>query len=262
MSTNKGKGRKGARIDAAAERAGVSPAYYEELQDTFKLFDTESIGTLSVKKLRLAMRTLGFEATVSDIDEIVQATAMLSVHQRRKHQKQRKQGGKGQGTGAAEPSRISTTKAQPQRRSTRAAAIAAALDAQPKYVDSDDNEGEANPSDSDDSDPDDEFYNGERGKPSSNSADDGLYFTFEDFVLIMSPKEEQHAWDEVSRVFSLFDTQGKGIIGLEDLRRVASELGMPMKDQELQEMIEEASKDGHDGVTEQEFGKLLKKCGF
>lgn len=62
-------------------------------------------------------------------------------------------------------------------------------------------------------------------------------------------------------MFSLFDTQDKGVIGLEDLRRVAGELGIPMKDQELREMIEEASRDG-DGVTQQAFSKIMKKCGL
>jgi len=62
-------------------------------------------------------------------------------------------------------------------------------------------------------------------------------------------------------VFSLFDTQDKGVIGIEDLRRVASELGIPMKDQELREMIEEASRDS-DGVTQQAFSKIMKKCGL
>lgn len=66
---------------------------------------------------------------------------------------------------------------------------------------------------------------------------------------------------EAARVFSLFDTQGKGVIGLDDLRRVATELGISIKDQELREMIEEATRDG-DGVSQQEFAKIMKKCGL
>lgn len=63
-------------------------------------------------------------------------------------------------------------------------------------------------------------------------------------------------------MFQLFDTEGKGSIRLEDLRRVASELGIPMKEQELQEMIEEGDRDGDGGVTEQEFTRIMKKAGF
>jgi centrin-3 len=45
--------------------------------------------------------------------------------------------------------------------------------------------------------------------------------------------------DEILRAFRLYDTEGKGMITLEDLRRVARELNNGLEDDELVAMIEE-----------------------
>ncbi|KAI8599965.1 hypothetical protein EDD21DRAFT_378426 [Dissophora ornata] len=77
----------------------------------------------------------------------------------------------------------------------------------------------------------------------------------------MTPSE-QHGMDEMSRVFKLFDTQSRGFLRLEDLRRVATELNIPFNDEELREMIEETARDVDFGVTEQDFAKIMTKTGF
>ncbi|RFU24918.1 hypothetical protein B7463_g11420, partial [Scytalidium lignicola] len=59
--------------------------------------------------------------------------------------------------------------------------------------------------------------------------------------------------DEILRAFALFDTDGKGMIGLEDLRRVARELGEGLEEEELVAMIEEFDLDGKGGVGRDEF---------
>jgi len=189
MAAVKGKGRRTA-LAIAAERAGISPDYYQELQDTFKLYDTDSTGALSVKKLRLAMRTLGFEASTKDIEQIVQATSMLSVHSRRRKQIEQQSKRKSLASGQDQ----SKAKGRPQRKSTRAAAIVAALDSQSKYVESDSELEEKEGPSGDDSDPNDDFYKDtgdreRRQRGSAPSTDDDLYFTFDDFVLIMAPNE-------------------------------------------------------------------------
>lgn len=186
MAAVKGKGRR-TTLAVAAERAGISADYYQELQDTFKLYDTDSTGTLSVRKLRLAMRTLGFEASAKDIDQIIQETSMLSVHSRRR--KQAEQQSKRERS-LANGQDQSKSKGRPQRKSTRATAIAAALDSQSKYVELDSEGEDKEGLGGDDSDPNDDFYKDtgarERQHP---SVDDDLYFTFDDFVLIMAPNE-------------------------------------------------------------------------
>jgi centrin-3 len=59
--------------------------------------------------------------------------------------------------------------------------------------------------------------------------------------------------DEILRAFSLFDTEGKGMITLEDLRRVARELNEGLDEDELVAMIEEFDLEGKGGVGKEEF---------
>ncbi|KAF4637946.1 hypothetical protein G7Y89_g130 [Cudoniella acicularis] len=59
--------------------------------------------------------------------------------------------------------------------------------------------------------------------------------------------------DEILRAFALFDTEDKGMISIEDLRRVARELGEGLEEDELQAMIEEFDLEGKGGVGREEF---------
>ena len=59
--------------------------------------------------------------------------------------------------------------------------------------------------------------------------------------------------DEVNRAFDLFDVEGKGMIGVDELRRVARELGEGLGDDELAAMIEEFDLDGDGQITRDEF---------
>ncbi|PSS13247.1 hypothetical protein M430DRAFT_29790 [Amorphotheca resinae ATCC 22711] len=59
--------------------------------------------------------------------------------------------------------------------------------------------------------------------------------------------------DEILRAFALFDTDNKGMISLEDLRRVARELGEGLEEDELVAMIEEFDLEGKGGVGRDEF---------
>ncbi|KAL2075326.1 hypothetical protein VTL71DRAFT_269 [Oculimacula yallundae] len=64
---------------------------------------------------------------------------------------------------------------------------------------------------------------------------------------------ERDPRDEILRAFGLFDADGKGMITLEDLRRVARELGEGLEDEELVAMIEEFDLEGKGGVGRDEF---------
>jgi centrin-3 len=59
--------------------------------------------------------------------------------------------------------------------------------------------------------------------------------------------------DEILRAFELFDADGKGRIELNDLRRVARELGEGLQEEELQAMIEEFDVRGEGGIDREEF---------
>jgi len=55
------------------------------------------------------------------------------------------------------------------------------------------------------------------------------------------------------RAFDLFDSEGKGVITVEDLRRVARELGEGLEEDEMRAMIEEFDMEGKGGVDREEF---------
>jgi len=59
--------------------------------------------------------------------------------------------------------------------------------------------------------------------------------------------------EEIFRAFELFDADNKGRIDLEDLRRVARELGEGLQEEELRAMIEEFDIRGDGGIDREAF---------
>ncbi|GKY92449.1 hypothetical protein MPSEU_000215400 [Mayamaea pseudoterrestris] len=68
--------------------------------------------------------------------------------------------------------------------------------------------------------------------------------------------------DEHRRIFDMFDTNGKGYLGVNDLRAVSTDLGESMTNEELEEMISRASQSGGDHVTFDEFVSIMTKKLF
>ncbi|KAI8935240.1 hypothetical protein NX059_007828 [Plenodomus lindquistii] len=66
-------------------------------------------------------------------------------------------------------------------------------------------------------------------------------------ILARDPQEE------IVRAFELFDEGGKGRITLQDLTRVARELGEGLSHDELVAMIEEFDMDGDNAISREEF---------
>ena len=90
--------------------------------------------------------------------------------------------------------------------------------------------------------------------------DDSGTIDFQEFVDMMTGKmSERDGKEEVAKVFALFDHEGAGKIGFRDLKRVVTELGESISDEEMREMIEEADKDGDGYVVFEDFFKMLKK---
>lgn len=83
---------------------------------------------------------------------------------------------------------------------------------------------------------------------------------FEEFLAMMTVKmSERDSREEIMKAFRLFDDDETGKISFKNLKRVAKELGENMTDEELQEMIDEADRDGDGEVSEEEFYRIMKK---
>merc|ERR1719479_75807 len=86
---------------------------------------------------------------------------------------------------------------------------------------------------------------------------------FNEFLEMMTTKmSEKDSREEILKAFRLFDDDETGYITLKNLRRVAKEIGENMTDEELQEMIDEADRDGDGQVSEEEFLRIMKKTGL
>ena len=65
--------------------------------------------------------------------------------------------------------------------------------------------------------------------------------TQEEFIQLLTHDDEDEEGDEMRRLFALFDKDNKGYISVDDLRRIADELGECMGEEELEEMIQRAT---------------------
>ena len=79
------------------------------------------------------------------------------------------------------------------------------------------------------------------------------------FIRIAAQKiAARDPYEEVERAYKLFDPEGTGYITLDDLRRVAHELGESgLEDEELHAMINEFDFDGTGTVAKETFYSIL-----
>merc|ERR1712185_877700 len=98
----------------------------------------------------------------------------------------------------------------------------------------------------------------------SDVDDDGSgTIEFNEFLQMMSQKIlNRDPKDEILKAFRLFDDDETGKISFKNLKRVAKELGERMTDEELQEMIDEADRDGDGEANEEEFLRIMKKTNL
>ncbi|EDV24856.1 uncharacterized protein TRIADDRAFT_25393 [Trichoplax adhaerens] len=86
---------------------------------------------------------------------------------------------------------------------------------------------------------------------------------FDDFLQLMTQKmTEKDPKEEILKAFRLFDDDETGKISFKNLKRVAKELGENLTDEELQEMIDEADRDGDGEINETEFLRIMKKTSL
>ncbi|KAI8896318.1 Caltractin [Globomyces pollinis-pini] len=83
---------------------------------------------------------------------------------------------------------------------------------------------------------------------------------FNEFLELMVAKMgEKDSKEEILKAFRLFDDDETGTITLKNLKRVAKELGENLTDEELQEMIDEADRNGDGVIDQEEFLRIMKK---
>ncbi|KAF2471837.1 EF-hand [Lindgomyces ingoldianus] len=81
-----------------------------------------------------------------------------------------------------------------------------------------------------------------------------LLLPFHTFQTLMASRIlSRDPTEEIIRAFDLFDEGGKGKITLQDLRRVARELGEGLQEDELVAMIEEFDMDADGAISREEF---------
>lgn len=83
--------------------------------------------------------------------------------------------------------------------------------------------------------------------------------TQDEFIRLLTndgDESQQEEGDEMRRIFGLFDVDNKGYIDVDDLRRIADELGESMGEEELEEMIQRAAQTGG-GVTFEAFEAVM-----
>ena len=86
---------------------------------------------------------------------------------------------------------------------------------------------------------------------------------FPEFLEMMTQKmAERDPREEMLKAFRLFDDDDTGKISFKNLKRVAKELGENMTDDEIQEMIDEADRDGDGEIGEDEFIRIMKKTNL
>mmetsp|Transcript_7302 Transcript_7302/g.22864 ORF Transcript_7302/g.22864 Transcript_7302/m.22864 type:complete len:218 (-) Transcript_7302:60-713(-) len=85
---------------------------------------------------------------------------------------------------------------------------------------------------------------------------------FNDFCEMMRGRmPDKNSRAEIEKVFALFDEDETGKISFRNLKRIAQELGESLTDEELQEMIEEADRDGDGLINPDEFYRVMRKRG-
>jgi calmodulin len=86
---------------------------------------------------------------------------------------------------------------------------------------------------------------------------------FQEFLVMMSRKlgdgAQSSQEDELRQAFKVFDKDGNGTIDVAELKLVMQQLGEPLNDQQLADMMKEADLNGDGQIDFQEFCKLMGK---
>ena len=91
---------------------------------------------------------------------------------------------------------------------------------------------------------------------------EGKEIDFEEFLdAITSKLGDKETRNGINRIFDLFDDDRTGSININNIRRVAKELGETMNVSELEEMLQRASTNGRE-ITKEDFYNIMTKKSF
>ena len=91
-------------------------------------------------------------------------------------------------------------------------------------------------------------------------ADGSGEIEFPEFMQMMNGQMgAKETYEDIMKVFALFDDGGKGKVSAKDVRRIARELGENMEDAELDEMVKDLDTDGDGALSRDEFYRVMKK---
>merc|ERR1712130_828676 len=83
---------------------------------------------------------------------------------------------------------------------------------------------------------------------------------FAEFLEMMTGKMgEKDSREDIEKVFKLFDDDNTNKISFRNLARVAEELGENIDDEELQDMINQADRDGDGEINIDEFYRIIRR---
>merc|ERR1711977_814614 len=93
--------------------------------------------------------------------------------------------------------------------------------------------------------------------------DGGGEIGFDEFLKMMTNKIlNKDPKDDMLKAFKLFDDDQTGSVSFKNLKRCAKETGQTLDDEELQEMFNDADKDGDGVLNEDEWLALMKKLAL
>jgi len=83
---------------------------------------------------------------------------------------------------------------------------------------------------------------------------------FDTFIAIMSKQLQQkdNSQDEMKQAFKVFDKDGTGYIGVNELRHVMTNLGEKLTEEEVNELLSEADPNSEGKINFQQFAKMLQ----
>ena len=86
---------------------------------------------------------------------------------------------------------------------------------------------------------------------------------FEDYMDVMIDKEDSKDPEmEMRKAFKVLCEEGTDKITLKSLSKICNDLGEKISEEELKEMISEATKDQDEEVGEEDFIKIMQKTGM